>query len=47
MAGFKSGVIAENLFAQVDQEGNRSVLIQSIIDTRTDGMLKLQNMRSS
>ena len=32
-----ANVVAENLFAQVDQEGNRFVLIESIIDTRTDG----------
>ena len=37
-----ANVIAENLFAQVDQEGNRFVLIESIIDTRTDGTQTLQ-----
>ena len=29
--------IAENLFSQVDDEGNRHVLLDSIIDSRTDG----------
>ena len=37
-----ANVIAEKLFTQVDQEGNRFVLIDSIIDTRTDSMQKLQ-----
>ena len=35
-------VIAENLFAQVDQEGNRFVLIKSIIGTKNDGTQTLQ-----
>ena len=30
-------LIAENLFAQVDEEGNRSVLFDEIVDVRTDG----------
>ena len=37
-----ANVIAENLFAQVDKEGNRFLLIKSIIDTRTDGTQTLQ-----
>ena len=36
-----TNVITENLFAQVDQEGNRLLLIESIINTRTDGTQKL------
>ena len=32
-----ANAIAENLFAQVDEEGNRHVLFQEIIDHRTDG----------
>ena len=32
-----ANTIAENLFSQVDDEGNRHVLIDSIIDSRTDG----------
>jgi hypothetical protein len=32
-----ANVIAENLFAQVDQEGNRHVLFSKITDHRTDG----------
>jgi hypothetical protein len=30
-------VIAENLFSQVDPEGNRLALLDDIIDYRTDG----------
>lgn len=29
--------LAQNLFAQVDQEGNRHVLFSNIVDYRTDG----------
>ena len=32
-----ANTIAENLFSQVDDEGNRHVLLDSIIDARTDG----------
>ena len=42
VAEMSSNVIAENLFAQVDQEGNGFVLIESIIDTRTDCTKTLQ-----
>ena len=42
IAAMAANVITENLFTQVDQEGNRFVLIDSIIDTRTDSMQKLQ-----
>ena len=37
-----ANIISENQFAQVDQEGNIFVLIESIIDTRTDGTHTLQ-----
>ena len=37
-----ANVIAENLFAQIYQEGNIFLLIDYIIDTRTDGTPKLQ-----
>ena len=42
VAAMADNVIADNLFAQVDQEGNRFVHINSITDTRTDGTQKLQ-----
>ena len=42
VAEMAANVIFENLFTQVNQEGNRFVLIESIIDTRTDGTQKLQ-----
>ena len=32
-----ANLIAENIFAQVDEEGNRSVLFGEIVDVRTDG----------
>ena len=32
-----ANAIAQNLFAQVDAEGNRHVLFDEIIDHRTDG----------
>ena len=35
-------VVAENLFAKVYQEGNIFVLIESILDTRTNGTKILQ-----
>ena len=37
-----ANVIAENLFTQVDQEGNRFLLIDSIINTRTYSTQTLQ-----
>ena len=36
-AALAANIIAENLFAQVDPEGNRHVLFDEIIDHRTDG----------
>ena len=39
--GYKTSMtancIAENMFSQVDEEGHRHVLMDTIIDTRTDG----------
>ena len=35
-------LIVENLYAQVDQEGNRFILIESITNTRTNGTQTLQ-----
>ena len=44
--GYKTSLaanaIAENLFAQIDDEGNRHVLFQEIIDHRTNGKQVLQ-----
>ena len=37
-----ANVISKNLFAQVYQEGNIFVLVESIVDTRTDGTQTLQ-----
>jgi hypothetical protein len=37
-----ANAIAENLFAQIDDEGNRHVLFQEIIDNRTTGKQVLQ-----
>lgn len=46
MDGYKTSLaantIAENLFAQIDDEGNRHVLFQEIIDHRTNGKQLLQ-----
>ena len=42
LAAKEASVIDENLFTQVDQEGNRFVLINSTIKTRTDGTQTLQ-----
>lgn len=36
-ASLSANAIAENLFAQVDEEGNRFVLLDSIMDHRVDG----------
>ena len=41
VAAMVANVIAENLFAQVDQEGNIFLLIEFITNTRTDGTQKL------
>ena len=38
----EADVINENLFTEVDQEGNRFVLIKSILNTRTNSMQALQ-----
>ena len=38
----ESNVIADNLFAKVDQEGNRFLLIEYIIETRTNGTQTLE-----
>ena len=37
IAAMADNVITDNLYAQVDQEGKRFVLIEYIIDTITDG----------
>ena len=42
VATMEANVIAENLFTQVDQEGNIFLLIESIIDTRTSNTKTLQ-----
>jgi hypothetical protein len=36
-ASLAANAIAENLVAQIDDEGNRHVLFQDIIDYRTNG----------
>jgi hypothetical protein len=36
-ASLAANAIAENMFAQVDDEGNRHVLFEEIIDHRTNG----------
>ena len=36
-AALSANLIADNLFAQVDEEGNCSVLFDKIVDVRTDG----------
>jgi hypothetical protein len=41
-ASLAANAIAENLFAQIDDEGNRHVLFQEIIDYRTNGKQILQ-----
>ena len=42
LAAMAANVVAKNIFAQFDQEVNRFILINSIIDTRTDGTQTLQ-----
>ena len=41
-ASLSANMIAENLFAQVDEEGNRMVLLDEIIDHRTNGKEVMQ-----
>ena len=41
-ASLAANIIAENLFAQVDQAGNRFTILYSITGTRTDGTQVLQ-----
>ena len=41
-AALSANLIAENIFSQVDEEGNRSVLLDEIVDVRTDGTQVLQ-----
>ena len=36
-AALAANLIAKNLFAQVDEEGNHSVLFDEILDVRTNG----------
>lgn len=36
-AAMSANAVAQNLFAQVDEEGNRHVLFEEIVDHRTDG----------
>ena len=46
-ASLVANYIAENLFAEVDQEGNRHVLLDKLIDFRVDGHeVKLQEHSS-
>ena len=42
VAAMAANVIAENLFAQVDQEGNRFVMLEEITGSRTNGDQVLQ-----
>ena len=42
VAEMVANVIADKLFTKFDQGGNRFVLINSIINTRTDGTQKSQ-----
>ena len=37
MAALAENLIAENIFAQVYEEGNGTVLLDEIVDVRTDG----------
>ena len=41
-AALAANLIDENLFAQVDEEGNRSVLFDQNVGVRTDGTQVLQ-----
>ena len=36
-APLSANAIAQNMFAQVDEEGNRNILFQEIVDNRVDG----------
>ena len=42
ISAIAANLIAENLLAQVYQEGNIFILIDSVIDTRTDGTQTIQ-----
>ena len=42
MAALAANLITENIFFQVDEEGNRSILFDEIVDVRTDGTQVLQ-----
>ena len=37
VAGYAANVIAENMFAQCDAEGNQFLLMESIVDYKSDG----------
>ena len=41
-ASLAANAITENLFAQIDDEGNRHVLFQEVINYRTNGKQVLQ-----
>ena len=41
-AALEENLIAENIFTQVDEEGNRSVQFDEIVDVRTHGKQVLQ-----
>ena len=41
-AALAANLISENIFSQVDEEDNRSVLFDKIVDVRTDGTKVLQ-----
>ena len=41
-ASLAANAIAENLFAQIDDEGNRHVLFSEIVDHRTNGKQVMQ-----
>ena len=45
-ASLAPNLIAENLFTQVDQSGNKFTILDSIIGTRTDGTQVLQQYSS-
>ena len=36
-ASLSANAIAQNMFAQVDEEGNRHIMFQQIVDYRVDG----------
>ena len=45
-ASLVANYIVENLFAQIDDDGNRQVLMNEIIDYRTNGTELKQKMHS-